>query len=169
MSRNRIRSQAQVVCVLALLTGCGGGGSGGDSAARSGELDRCALLTDGEIEEAIGPHDPGSSSLSNEWGLQSCRWTATRVQPLEGYPDGWHDAIEVAAFDAVAVPLIRQQVRGDPLAGFVAGATYDHTYGELWFDCPHGRLCVVKARTFSGDRREAIATQLARLVDSRLR
>jgi hypothetical protein len=169
MSRNRIRSQAQVVCVLALLTGCGGGGSGGDSAARSGELDRCALLTDGEIEEAIGPHDPGTSSLSNEWALQSCRWTATRAQPMEGSPDGWHDAIEVVAFDALMVPLVRQQVRGDPKADFVAGATYDHLYGELWFDCPQGRLCVVKARTFSGDRREAIATQLARLVESRLR
>ena len=169
MSSNRIRSPTLVVGVLALLTGCGGGGSGGDSAARSGELDRCALLTDGEIEEAIGPHDPGSSGLSNEWGLQSCRWTATRAQPLEGYPDGWRDAIEVAAFDAIAVPLIRQQVRGDPKASFVAGATYDHTHGELWFDCPQGRLCVVKARTLSGDRREAIATQLARLVESRLR
>ena len=170
MSRSRILSQAFGVCVLVLLTGCGGGGSSrGDSAARSGELDRCALLTDAEIEEAIGPHDPGSSGLSNEWGLQSCRWMATRVQALEGYPDGWHDAIEVAAFDAVAVPLIRQQVRGDPLAGFVAGATYDHSYGELWFDCPGGRLCVVKARTFSADRREQIATELARLVESRLR
>jgi hypothetical protein len=168
MSRSRILSQAFGVCVLVLLTGCGGGGSG-DSAARSGELDRCALLTDGEIEEAIGPHAPGSSSLSNEWGLQSCQWKATRAQPLEGYPDGWHDAIEVAAFDAIAVPLIRQQVRGDPKADFVQGATYDHMHGELWFDCPHGRLCVVKASTFSGDRREEIATQLARLVESRLR
>jgi hypothetical protein len=168
MSRSRIRAQALVVGVLVWLTACGGGSSGG-GAAGSGELDRCALLTDGEIEEAIGPHDPGSSSLSNEWALQSCRWTATRVQPLEGYPDGWHDAIEVAAFDAIAVPLIRQQVRGDPKADFVQGATYDHMHGELWFDCPGGRLCVVKARTFSGDRREAIATQLSRLVEGRLR
>ncbi len=169
MGRYRIRSHALVVCVLVLLTGCGGSGSSGGGAAGSGEVDRCALLTDGEIEEAIGPHDPGSSSLSNEWALQSCRWTATRVQPLEGYPDGWRDAIEVAAFDAIAVPLIRQQVRGEPKADFVQGATYDHMHGELWFDCPQGRLCVVKARTFSGDRREAIATELARLVESRLR
>jgi len=155
--------------VLVLLTGCGGGGSSGSaSAARSGELDRCALLTDGEIEEAIGPHDRGSNSLSNEWGTQSCRWTATRAQNV-GYLDGWHDAIEVAVFGAAAVPLVRQQVRGEPLAGFVEGARYDHTYGELWFDCPHGRLCVVKARTASGDRREQIATQLARLVERRLR
>jgi hypothetical protein len=124
MSRYRTRSHALVVCALVLLPGCGGGSSRGASAdsasagnalAARGELDRCALLTDGEIEEAIGPHDPGSSSLSNEWGLQSCRWTATRAQTVEGYPDGWHDAIEVAAFDAVGVPLVRQQVRGDPV------------------------------------------------------
>ncbi|HJQ66544.1 MAG TPA: hypothetical protein VJ816_09220 [Gemmatimonadales bacterium] len=161
------RAQPIVVAVLALLTGCGGGGGGGSASSR--ELDRCALLTAAEIEGAIGPHGGGSSSLSNEWALQSCRWTATRAQSIEGYPDGWHDAIEVAAFDAAAVPLIRQQVRGDPLAGFVAGATYDHLYGELWFDCPQGRLCVVKAQTASGDRREQIVTQLARLVESRLR
>jgi len=55
------------------------------------------------------------------------------------------------------------------VAGFVEGATYDRLYGELWFDCPHCRLCVVKARPASGDRREQIATQLARLVESRLR
>jgi hypothetical protein len=100
--------------------------------------------------------------------MQSCRWTATKAQTVEGYPE-WHDAIEVAAFDAGVVPLIRQQIRGDPLAGFVPGATYDHLYGELWFDCPQGRLCVVKVRTVSGDRRQQIATKLARLVESRLR
>lgn len=175
MIRDRTPSPGLVVCALALLTACGGGASadsdtaGSPSAASEGELDRCALLTDDEIAEAIGPHDSGSSSLSNEWGTQSCRWTATRAQTVEGFPDGWHDAIEVAAFDATAVPLIRQQVRGDPMAGFVEGATYDRTYGELWFDCPHGRLCVVKARTNSSDRRDQIAAQLARLVESRLR
>ncbi|HEY6059975.1 MAG TPA: hypothetical protein VIV10_05270 [Gemmatimonadales bacterium] len=87
---------------------------------------------------------------------------------MEGYPDGWHDMIEVAAFDAGVAPMIRQQVRGDPVAGFVAGATYDHTYGELWFECANGRLCVVKVRTASNDRREQIVMQLARLLNSRL-
>lgn len=65
-------------------------------------------------------------------------------------------------FEATAVPLIRQQVRGDPVASVVPGASYDNSYGELWFDCPSGRLCVVKARTFSGDQREQIATKFAR-------
>lgn len=164
MNRHRTLSPALLLCVLPLIVYWGSGGRDGSS----GELDRCALLTDAEITEAIGPHDTGSSSLSNEWGTQSCRWTATKAQNVEGYPE-WHDAIEVAAFDAGVVPLIRQQIRGDPLAGFVPGATYDHLYGELWFDCPQGRLCVVKVRTASGDRRQQIATQLARSVERRLR
>jgi hypothetical protein len=162
-----------VVCALVLLAGCGGGSSGRTTssnalAADKGELDRCALFTADEIAAAIGPHDGGSSSLSNQWGTQSCRWTATRAQKAEGYPDGWHDAIEVAAFDASVTPSMRQQVSGDPVAGFVASARYDNSYGDLWFDCAHGRLCVVKARTASGDHRQQIALQLARLLDSRL-
>ena len=175
MTRYRGRSQALVVCALVLLAGCGGGDSSesasadSDSDAGSSELDRCGLLTEGEIAEAIGAHEPGNSSLSNEWGTQSCRWTATRAHTVEGYPDGWHEAIEVAAFNATGVPLVRQQVKGEPLAGFVPGATYDQTHGELWFDCGDGRLCVVKAHTISGDGREEIAMRLARLVESRLR
>ena len=164
MNRRRNRAPALHLCVLPLIVYCLGAVRDGSS----GELDRCALLTDAEITDAIGPHDTGSSSLSNEWGMQSCRWTATKAQNIEGLPE-WHDAIEVAAFDAGVVPMIRQQIRGDPLAGFVPGATYDHLYGELWFDCPQGRLCVVKVRTASGDRRQQIATKLARLVESRLR
>ena len=180
MSSCRPRSHALVVCALLWLTGCGRGDSadrasgdsvstGGESAASDGELDRCTLVKDDEIKGAIGPHDVGSTGLSNEWGTRSCRWTATRAQPLEGNPEGWHDAIEVAVFEATEVPMIRQQVRGDPVAGSVPGATYDNSYGDLWFDCPGGRLCVVKARTFSGDRRQQIAAQLAALVHSRLR
>jgi len=175
MTCSRTRARAVIVCALVLLTACGRGDSASHASAQGtsdagGEaLDRCALLTDDEIRDAIGPHDGGSTSLSNEWGLQSCRWTATRAQPKEGLPDGWHDAIEAAVFESAAVPLVRQQVRGDPVSGVVTGATYDHSYGELWFDCPRGRLCVVKARTNSGDRREQIATGLARLVERRLR
>ena len=175
MTCHQTSSQALVLGALLLLTGCGGGDSRDPastrsaSAASSGELDRCALLQAGEIEGAIGPHGAGSSDLSNMWGTQSCRWTATKVQPVEGYPDGWHDAIEVAVIDAKMTPMMRQQVTGDPVTGFVAGARYDNSNGDLWFDCPGGRLCVVKAHTASGDRRQEIATQLARLVESRLR
>ena len=177
MTSYQTRSKALFVCALALLTGYGGGnaadrapsGAGaGAAAAGQGELDRCTLLTKDEIEKAVGPHDGGSTGLSNVWGTRSCRWTATRAQPQEGNPAGWHDAIEVAVFDAAEVPMVRQQVQGDPVAGVVPGATYDNSYGDLWFDCPGGRLCAVKARTASGDRRQEIATRLARLVVSRL-
>ncbi len=172
MHRSRARPDTLAIGMVLLLTACGGGGSSNAAASRaavSGNvLDRCALLTDDEIDAAIGPHGPGSSGLANEWALQSCRWTATLAQQVEGYPE-WHDAIEVAVFEAAVVPMVRQQIRGDPVSGFVPGATYDHLYGETWFDCPHGRLCVVQATTRSGDRRQQIVAQLARLVESRLR
>lgn len=173
-------SRALVLCILLPLADCGGSesadrASAGDapaadaSASGSDGLDRCALLTDAEIQEAVGPHNGGSTGLENEWGTMSCRWTADRAQTVEGYPDGWHDAIEVAVFQATDVPMIRQQVRGDPVEAALPNATYDGSYGEIWFDCPSGRLCVVKARTASGDRRQDIATKLAGLVNSRLR
>jgi len=174
MGRYQTCSHALVACVL-LLTGCGGGdpkdraSAGGASASGSGDLDRCGLLEDDEINQAIGPHGTGISDIGNTWGTQSCLWTATKGRPIEGNPEGWHDAIEVAVFDATMTPMVRHQATGDPVAGSLPGARYDNSYGDLWFDCPGGRLCVVKARTFSGDRRQEIATQLARLVNSRLR
>lgn len=133
------------------------------------ELDRCALLTGAEIEQAIGSHNGGSTALDNQWGLQSCRWTSTRDQKVEGYPDGWFEAIEVAVFEEVAESWARGEADGEAVAGFVKGASYDHTWGELWFDCAGDRFCVVNARTASGDRRAQIALQLARLVEGRLR
>jgi hypothetical protein len=174
MSCCRTCSPAVLAWALVLITGCGGGDSRERAPARgapvagSDGLDRCALLREDEISQAIGAHGPGTSDLSNAWGTQSCRWTATKAQPMEGNPEGWHDAIEVAVFDAPMTPMVRQQVRGDPVAGALPGATYDASFGDLWFDCPGGRLCAVKARTFSGDQRRQIATQLARLVRSRL-
>jgi Protein of unknown function (DUF3558) len=191
MGRYRTCSQALCVCTVLLLVGCGGGsaGSSGGSASSNasaggsseasasvasasagggGGLDRCALLKDGEIDEAIGPHDRGSTGLENEWGLQSCRWTATRAQNVEGYPNGWHDAVEVAVFDAAMTSWARDQATGEPVTGFASGAKYDESYGNLWFDCAGGRFCVVKARTASGDHRQEIATKLARTVQGRL-
>ena len=45
----------------------------------------------------------------------------------------------------------------------------DVLFGEPWFDCAGGRVCVVKVHTAESKQREAIATKLARLVASRLR
>lgn len=150
---------------LALLAGCGDA----DSAGTSGELDRCSLLSGAEIEKAIGAHDGGTTALGNRWALQSCRWTATKAQRVEGYPDGWFDAIEVAVFEEIAESSARAEADGEPVAGFVTAASYDHTWGELWFDCAGGRFCVVFAHTASADRRAEIARQLAQLVETRLR
>jgi hypothetical protein len=162
-----------LVCALLLLSGCGGDGSAdkaskdGASAASSNEFDRCALLTKDDVAKAVGPNDGGSTGVENTWGTRSCRWTATRAQKIEGFPE-WHDAIEVAVFEAAEVPMIRQQVKGDPVAGVAPGATYDQSYGDVWFDCAAGRLCAVKVRTASSDGRKDTAIQLARLVHSRV-
>src|SRR4051794_12490421 len=142
-------SQAFILWALVLRTACAGDSARSADAATSGELDRCALLKTDEIERVIGTHGPGSSDLSNMWGTRSCRWTATRAQKVEGMPE-WHDAIEVAVFEATEVPMVRQQVKGDPVADVAPGATYDESYGDVWFDCAGGRLCAVKVRTASG-------------------
>src|SRR5437867_3909189 len=86
--------------VLSVLAGCGSADSAPvqetssssrppEPAGQRGRLNRCALLHDDEIQAAIGPHSPGSSEISNLWGLQSCRWKATTAQKSEAYPQGW--------------------------------------------------------------------------------
>jgi hypothetical protein len=124
---------------------------------------RCSLLTDQEIEAAIGPHNPGTNDLNNEWGMQSCRWTATTI-----HKDGSIDSIEVAQFSKEMQSWAREQAKGDPIDGFGEGAAFDASYGELWFRCAHDGLCVVKARMLSGTNREQIARRLAHLVLGRL-
>ena len=80
----------------------------------------------------------------------------------------------------------REQAQGEAIAGFVQGARYDASSGELWFECSHDRFCVVKAHTNKGkrnvgERREQTARlayfqpvivpahYLAELVEKRLR
>jgi hypothetical protein len=152
------RTRLCLVLTLAGLAGCGAEASAGER-----DLDRCALLTSAEVVEAIGPHDGGSTDIGNQWGLMSCRWTATVAQ------EGWYDAIEVGVFEGAMVQLARDDAEGEPVVGFVPGALYDPSAGELWFDCAGGRFCVVKARTMRSGGREEVATRLARLVESRLR
>ena len=135
----------------------------------SGGLNRCALLTDDEVRNAIGPHGPGTSDLNNLWGLQSCRWIATTAQKAEGFPNGWFDLVEVAVFDSLRTSWARGQAKGEPVKGLIDGALYDNSYGDLWFNCGHDRFCVVKARTASANNREQIALQLAKLIEKRLR
>ena len=98
--------QVVFICLaLVLLGGCSGANTsrpsseeaGGNSSTQKQGLDRCALVSDSDVQEVIGPHQPGTSDLSNMWGLQSCRWVATTAQKMDAYPNGWFDSIEVAA------------------------------------------------------------------------
>ncbi len=128
------------------------------------EPNRCTLLTDAEVREAIGAHSAGVVDIGNEYGLQDCRWTATTAQK-----DGWHDSIDVTVFNPERTSWARGEAHGEPVKGFVPGALYDSSYGKLWFSCGRGQFCVVKARTYSGGKREQIALQLAQIIEKRLR
>lgn len=140
------------------------------AASRDGDPNRCALLTDSEVEAAIGPHAPGTSGIeTNEYGLQSCRWTATATPKGPGVPEGWLDSIEVAVFDKDMDSWAREQARGEPMSGLDRAARYDATYGQLWFDCARDRFCLVKARTAVDTNRQDIARRLAALVQGRLK
>jgi hypothetical protein len=130
--------------------------------------DRCALLKDGEIDEAIGSHERGNNGLPNEWGNNSCRWTAKNA-PAAKARDGWRDAIELGVFEGAMISWAQGQARGEPIGGVVKDAKWDSSYGELWFNCAGGRVCVVKVRTAESKQRQAIATKLASLVEGRLR
>jgi hypothetical protein len=174
-----------LLLITGLLSGCGAGTPasasrqptasaaaaaalpGADASSPDG-LDRCALLKDEEISTSIGAHRPGSSTFENEWGLQSCRWTATAAQRIQGYPDGWFDLVEVAVFFKERESWAREQAKGSAVQGLAPGAMYDASDGELWFDCAT-RYCMVKAQTARPAQREHIAHQLAQLVTSRLR
>lgn len=193
-ARGRSRA-ALLVAALCLLPGCGAGGpsrdQGQDSTGKSslasrtqyptGEAsgpNRCALLTDDEVRDAIGPHRAGirdvsqltgTSVVNSRWGFHSCRWTATTAQKIQGFPNGWFDAIEVRVFDKESESWARAQAKGEPVKGFLEGALYDRSYGKLWFNCGRGQFCVVEADTAAGEKREQVARQLAQLVENRLR
>src|SRR2546421_4551998 len=176
MMQSRIRLAVRLAIAVAftvvLLAACGGSGSApprtqgaadGSSpgveaaASQDGGSNRCALLTDSEVQAAIGPHGPGTSGIQNEYGLQSCRWTATATPQGPGVPEGWLDSIEVAVFDKDKESWAREQARGEPISGIDSGARYDVTYGQLWFDCAGARFCMVKARTAIETKRQDIA------------
>jgi hypothetical protein len=152
--------------VLLLMSGCGAAGDDDGGTQSTAGMDRCALLTDGEVERAIGPH--GGGSPNGEWGQKGCRWQASTAQTVQDQPT-WYDSIEVAMFDGYQLEWGRAQARGEPVSGVVDGALYDESYGELWFECANGLPCVVKARTASSERRQQIASELAVLVLGRAR
>src|SRR5690349_5653909 len=109
----------------------------------------CALLTDQEISDIIGPHNLGGSGKDNQIGLQSCRWTSTTVQK-----EGWTDSIEIQVFSGGMQSWARGQAKGEPVSELGDGALFDASDGDLWFNCAAGPFCVVKASTWSGDTRK---------------
>lgn len=145
--------------------------------SQSEGINRCALLTDDEVKEAIGPHSPGMRDVSqltgkivsdNVWGFHTCQWTATTAQKFEGFPAGWFDKIELRVFDKDHASWAQTQAQGEPVKGFVEGALYDRSYGKLWFKCGHGEFCLLTADTAAGEKREAVALHLAELMEKRL-
>jgi hypothetical protein len=148
------------------------------TAALSGEQsgpNRCGLLTDDEVRDAIGPHAAGVNAPGSAWGLQSCRWLSANAEK-EQADSGLvlnSDWIEVGVFNPGGTgpnaAWAREQSEGEPVKDFVQDARYDASSGELWFECAHDRFCVVKAHTRSGATREQTALHLAELVFKRLR
>lgn len=160
------RPLPKVVAVagVALLVGAASAPARG-APPRAG-IDHCALLTDAEVTEALGPHGRGNNGLPNEWGESSCRWTATNPAPK--HPE-WHDALEVAVFESKMLSWARDQMTGDPLDGVSPGARYDRMWGTVWFACAGGRVCAVRLRTAASKGRKEMATKLAHLVNGRVR
>ena len=147
------------------------------SSSQSEGVNRCALLTDDEVKEAIGPHSPGMRDVSqltgkivtdNVWGFHTCQWTATTAQKFEGFPAGWFDKIELRVFDKDHASWAQTQAQGEPVKGFVEGALYDRSYGKLWFKCGHGEFCLLTADTAAGEKRETVALHLAEMMEKRL-
>ena len=167
---------AAAILVLLLATGlvaCGpsdsAAGPAGTAASRE-TLDRCALLSDEEVSAAIGAHHGGHAGdleRPSVWGGEGCRWTAVAVLEITGYGN-WSDAIDLAVFDKSREPWYRAQAEGEPVDGLGAGALYDESTGELWFECGDGRFCAIKAHTASGDGRQQLAQGLAKLVQGRM-
>jgi hypothetical protein len=173
---------ALLFAAFCLLPGCNNAGStplrSQDSTVQAGGRNACALLSDDEIRGAIGAHSPGRPNVSemtrqsvmrNMWGFQSCRWTAKTAQPMQGFPNGWFDKIELKVFDHDRVSWARKQANGEAVKGLGEGAVYDASYGRLWFNCGRGQFCMLNADTANGSTREQLARHLATLVQDRLK
>lgn len=138
----------------------------------------CDLLTEDEIQRAIGPHIAGQPNISemtgksvvnSMWGFQSCRWTATTAQQMQGFPNGWIDKIELKVFDKERLAAAQKQAEGEPLKALGEGSRYDATNGRLWFNCGDGQFCMLSADTANGEKREQLVSDLATRVQGRLK
>ncbi|GAA1279148.1 hypothetical protein Psi02_68400 [Planotetraspora silvatica] len=160
-------------CALVLATACGGGGDAGGSnqvglpsavglpgadpaGEGSGSSDSCKFLTEEEVAEAIGPNDGGQQDFT----FGGCVWTAPTPK------DGINEAIFAAVLPKAQYESVAEI--GEPLSGFVDGATYAELHGELWFPCRAGDYCGIKVRTASSDGRQETALRLAKVLQGRV-
>lgn len=161
--RKRLQAGAIGGLLAITLAACGGaddGGAGplspGDTAPENEQdanrADECALLTESEVTQVIGPNDGGADDMA----FGGCRWTASSSK------DGFTESVHVAVLTADEYEQLAEI--GDPVAGFGDGATYADLHGELWFHCRGDKYCGVKARTAEGESRQGFAEQLAKAV-----
>ena len=171
-----------LLATASLLSSCNKSGSTtasvADPPAQENAHSACDFLADDEIQRAIGPHSPGQPNVSqltgksvmnNMWGFQSCRWTATTAQQMQGFPNGWIDKIELKVFDKERSAAAQKQAEGEPLKTLGEGSRYDVTNGRLWFNCGDGQFCMLSADTANGEKREQLVSDLASRVQSRLK
>ncbi len=152
---------------LALVAACGGGaepaGSGSvdlpgaeaPAEGGSGGSESCKFLSEDEVAEAIGPHDGGQ----HDYTFGGCVWTASSAK------DGFTEAIYAAVLPKAQYETVAEI--GQPVSGFVDGATYDETHGELWFPCRSGDYCGIKVSTADSDGRQDTALRLSKLLQGR--
>jgi hypothetical protein len=155
------RGQAWRKIAIALLVAAAVGAAPG--VARAG-IDGCTLLKTSEVDEAIGPHTHFDDQTNPRDG--TCEWIA-KAPARKG--SEFNERITVHVYEGNKLAWARGQVRGEPVEGVAKNAKWDRMSGEMWFDCAGGRLCLVKVAASSGKQRQAIATKLATLVESRVR
>ncbi|RBM18957.1 hypothetical protein [Streptomyces sp. PT12] len=155
-----------LVGALTFATACGGddsssdngsdSGNGSGAGSDSGENALCDTLTDEEITDAIGEHEPGT----HDYVFGGCVWTASAADA-----DGFTASIHAAQLPADQYESVAEI--GEPIDGFGEGATYDDIHGELWFPCGDA-FCGIKAGTADSGPRQDIATRLAQSLRDRV-
>lgn len=121
-----------------------------------GSDESCKFLTQEEVASAIGPNDGGK----HDYTFGGCVWVASSAK------DGFSEAIYASVLPKDQYEAVAET--GEPVSGFVEGATYATMHGELWFPCRKGDYCGVKVRTASSDGREETALRLAKAMQGRV-
>jgi hypothetical protein len=153
-ARPRVRRFLLPAIVLGVATACS------TEAPSHADIDRCALLSEDEIAAVIGPHDggrTGSADNQSQYGNDSCRWVAREAPYL---------FVELAVFGPRTEAWAREQASGEAVAA-LAGARYDQTSAELWFDCAGKRFCSLQVYTSDGPNLDTTLA-LARQAERRL-